>query len=440
MIRSLPASWKYLSAAGALLTGALLVSQSVMAQAGSSDETETKVVPALRFAIGEQFGEAQTCLDEDDIPCAQEILDDIARIRDLNTYERGQLMNFRAFLSFEIDDVDAAIDAYEQMMALPREELPDGLIQSSMRNLATLYLQEDRLQEGLDLYLEWLDLPFVTPSSSDYYLLASVYYQLEQYANGIPALQQAIKLANDRGERGDENWYVLLYVFYYQLEQTDNVIDTLTFLVENWPKRDHMIALAGQLSEQGREDETLTLYETAFDAGFLIRGTEVVQLANLYLNARTPVKAAHVLEDGLESGFIESTQQNWRLLAQAWQLAADHEKALPALEQASRLANDGQVDQLLAQSLARLARWDECADAARQAIDRGGLNDEGYVYMQLGQCLVNERHYEEAREAFQAAARDEQRGADARRWLNFVREEMARERANAEALASLRQN
>jgi tetratricopeptide (TPR) repeat protein len=403
-------------------------------------QQQTKVVPTMRLSISDDFTEANTCLEEGDIECAQEILDDVSRIRDLNNYERGQLYNFQAFMAYELDDVDAAISAYESIMELPQEDLPDGLISSSMRNLATLYLQVERLQEGLDLYQQWMDLPYITPNSNDYYLLASIHYQMEQYADGIPPIQQAIKLANDRGELGEENWYVLLYVFYYQLEQTDNVIDTLTILVENWTKRSHVLALAGQLSEQGRDDDTLTLFESAYEAGWLNLGTEWVQLANLYLNAGTPYKAAVLLDKGLEDDIIESTDSNWRLLAQAWQLSAEHEKALPALRQASDLAEDGRVDQLLAQSLARLALWDECAVAAQKALDRGGLTEEGYVQMQLGQCLVNQRKYDEARVAFQAARSDDRRAEDAGRWLNFINEEVKRERANAEALAAVARN
>jgi hypothetical protein len=78
--------------------------------------------------------------------------------------------------------------------------------------------------------------------------------------------------------------------------------------------------------------------------------------------------------------------------------------------------------------------------ASSKAIDRGGLSEAGYVQMQLGQCLVNLRRYQEARTAFLAARGDERRERDAQRWLNFIEEELKRERLNAEALATLSQN
>ena len=408
--------------------------------AAPAQPQQTKVVPALRLQVADKLTEATTCMDDGDTECALKIIADLEKIRDLNNHEKAQIWNVSAFLYFDLDNTAAALDAYEKIVALPQEDLTDGLIQTTTRNLATLYLTEDRLEEGLAMYRQYMALPTVIPNSDDYYLLATIYYQLENYADGLPEIDQAIKLARDKGELGDEDWYILKYVFHYQLEQTNQVIETLTFLVNNFTKRDHVLALAGQLSAQERESETLTLFESAYDAGWLIRGTEWVQLANLYLNGRTPYKAARLLEKGLDEGMIESTQQNWRLLAQAWQLSQEHEKALPALERASRLADDGDVDRLLAQSFASLARWDDCATAARSSIERGGLDRPDNVNMQLGQCLVNLREYPEARRAFEAAARDDRSADGARRWLRYIDDEVARERANAEALASLNLN
>jgi tetratricopeptide (TPR) repeat protein len=420
--------------------------QRIEAQQEEGQQTQqqgpesTKVIPTISTPVYERLNEAQVCMDEGDLECAAEELDRLEAVRNLNNYEIAQMWNFRAFLAFETDDVSGAIDAYERILALPHADMPDGMIQATMRNLATLYVQEGEYELGLQKFMEWMDLPTVTPTGDDYYLLATIYYQMDRYADGIPALEQAIALANANGEIGDEGWYQMLYVFQFQLEQIDNVIETLSFMVENWTKREHVVALAGQLSSQGRDDETLALYEVAHEAGWLDRGTEQVQLANLLLNGEAPYKAAVLLDEGLADGTIESSPTNWRLLAQAYQLAMEHEKALPALQRASTLADTGEIDQLLAQSYQRLGRWEDCADAARSALDRGGLDRTDYVYMQLGNCLLNLKEYQAARTAFQQAAEDERLAADARRWITYVDDMIQRERTNAELIASLEAN
>jgi tetratricopeptide (TPR) repeat protein len=408
-------------------------------QGAAAPPGETKVIPSMRTIVYDQLNKAQLCLDEGDLECAEEELNSLQRRRDLNNYEISQLWNFRAFLSYEVDDFDGAVEAYETILALPFEDMPDGMIQSSMRNLSTLYLQLERFQEGLDMFMQWMNLPTVEPGPRDYYLLATIYYQMQLFTDGIPAILQAIEMANESGSIGEESWYQLLYVFYFEEEQTDKVIETLTFMVENWTKRQWVLALAGQLSGQERDNETLTLFETAYEAGWLVRGSEWVQLANMYLNGQAPYKAATLLDKGLSDGTIESTESNWRLFAQALQLAQEHEDAIPAFERASELSDDGEIDRQLVQSLIRLARWDDCAEAARRSLTRE-LERPDLVNIYLGQCLMTLKRYDEARNAFTAARRDERSEDDADRFLQYLNTLIARDRSNQEALASLRQN
>jgi predicted negative regulator of RcsB-dependent stress response len=141
------------------------------------------------------------------------------------------------------------------------------------------------------------------------------------------------------------------------------------------------------------------------------------------------------MEKGLVDGTIESSESNWRIVAQAWQLAQEDEKALPALARAADLASDGNLDMLLAQSYANLARWDDCIEAARTALRRGGLNRVDQTNLILGNCLVEKKQYREARTAFQAAAQDERSRRGANQWLEYVEAEETRE---AEIAAALR--
>jgi tetratricopeptide (TPR) repeat protein len=229
------------------------------------------------------------------------------------------------------------------------------------------------------------------PGPQPYYLKAVIHYQLMQYREGIEPIQQAIQLANERGDEPEEGWYQLLNVFYFELEDYQNVIRTLTTLLEMWPKRDYITQLAGIYGQEGDEQRQLALWEAAYEGGWLERGTEYVSLAQMLLAASVPYKAAKILQDGLDSGFIESTMENWRLLAQSWQIAAEDEMALPAYAHASELASDGELDMRLAQSYANLARWEECIESSRTALNRGGLPRTDQANLLLGNCLVEAR-------------------------------------------------
>ena len=293
--------------------------------------------------------------------------------------------------------------------------------------IAQLYQATERYREALQMLDRWFGVA-INPGPQPYYLKAVIHYQLEEYSAGIEPIRTAISLAEERGEEPEEGWYQLLNVFYFELEDYPNVIRTLTTLVEMWPKRDYMTQLAGVYGQEGDDQRQLALWEAAYEAGWLERGTEYVSLAQMLLSAEAPYKAGKILQEGLEDGTIESTMENWRLLAQAWQISAEDELALPAYERASSLASSGEIDMRLAQSYANLARWEECIEASRSALNRGGIDRDDQVNLLLGNCLVEERRYNEALEAFRAAARDDRSRSAANQWIAFVQGEQRRER------------
>ncbi|WP_428096844.1 tetratricopeptide repeat protein [Candidatus Rariloculus sp.] len=387
--------------------------------------------PAMRERVYQRLAEAQECSEDEDMVCARRLLDQVREMTDLNSYEVAQMWNFYAFINFSDDNFPEAIAAYENV--LQQEELPIGLETTTMYSLATLYVQQELYQQGLDMLERWLALSDA-PSPGPYILKAQIHYALEQFREGIEPVLTALEIAEQQGRSPQEGWYQLLNVFYFEIEDYPKVIETLTTLVETWPKKDYLVQLAGIYGQEGEDNAQLALYEAAHEVSWLDRSTERVTLAQMLMQADIPYKAARILQDGLDSGDIESTEPNWRLLSQAWQLAQEDEAALPALLRASNLADDGNLDHRLAQSYANLARWDECVEAARDAVRRGGLNREDQANLLLGNCLVELKEYDEARNAFQAASRDERSRSGAQQWLEYVRNEQRRDAEIARAL------
>lgn len=420
LVRSL---W-VLSAAVAGIAG---ISFTAVAQEGESAaaQQETRETPAMRERVYSVLAEAQACAEEGDDACAMERLGDVREMDDLNSYELAQMWNFYAFIYYGQDRIEDALGAYENVLAQP--DLPLGMETDTIFTVAQLYQATERYSEALAMLDRWFAIA-ENPGPRPFYLKAVVHYQLEQYREGIEPITTAIRLADERDQDPEEGWYQLLNVFYFELEDYPNVIRTLTTMVELWPKREHLTQLAGIYGQEGDDERQLMLWEAAYEADWLERGTEHVSLAQMLLASGAPYKAGRILEDGLDNGLIESTMNNWRLLAQAWQLAAEDERALPAYTRASGLADDGELDMRLAQSYANLARWEECIESSREALRRGGVGRVDQLNMLLGNCLVEERRYSEALEAFRAAARDDRSRAAANQWITFVQGEQRRER------------
>jgi TonB family protein len=214
-----------------LLVVVVAVACAVNAPNAQNAQQAAPFVPTLRFFIGELFNEAQLCLDEADTICARQKIDEIAAIPDLNTYESASLQNFIAYFSFEVDDMTAAMTAYEQILALPRDEMSRNLYQTAMRNLAVVYLQAGRLQEGLDLYDRWLALPYIDALAADLFLRASALYQLENYDAALVQAEEAVR-AFDSPPR---HAYELLFALQSDLGDAAAAAETLEILNTRWP-------------------------------------------------------------------------------------------------------------------------------------------------------------------------------------------------------------
>lgn len=421
-------------AAQVLLAGGLVIGMSsAHAQRAGGDkeqgqQQQTRRTPAMREAVYDKLSKAQTCAQMNDMACARKLLDEVRDMKSLNSYEIAQMWNFYAFIYFSQDNYGEAVKAYENV--LKQTDIPVALETTTLYSLATLYVQQEQYQKGLDTLNRWFKVSEM-PGPDPYYLEAQIYYQLNKYKEGLVPIKQAIDIAKQQGKEAKESWYQLLYVFYYQLNDTKNAINTLTILADNWPKKQWIVALAGMYGEQGDSNKQLALYEVANEAGWLSSSQELTNLAQMLLQANIPYKAAILLQNGLDKGKIDSSETNWRLLSQSWQLADEDAKALPALKKASSLAKDGELDYMLAQSYTNLARWDECVDSVRTGIERGGLKHTDQAHLLLGNCLAELKKYDQARQAFETAARDtkdDRAKKTAEQWLKYIDNEQERQK------------
>jgi len=416
--------------------GLLLGSGAAFAQEAAEAQTradeETRKTPAMRERVYQRLSEAQLCAEMDDMPCAMELLTEVREMQGLNSYEVAQLWNFYAFIYIGQDNFVEAIRSYA--MVLEQPDLPLGMETSTRYTLCQLYFQQEQYQESLDMLDSWFAISAM-PNPDAYILKAQILYSLEQFRNGIQPVLDGIRVAQEQGRPLQENWYRLLNVFYYELEDYPNVIETLRTLIQSWPEREYFVQLSAMYGQEGDDLRQLALWETAYEAGWLTRSNELVQLAQLLLSADIPVKSGQIMADGLESGSIDSTETNWRILAQSWQLAQEDELAIPAMIRAADLTDSGEVDLRLAQSYQNLARYDDCVESAREALDKGELRREDQANLILGACLFELKEYGQARTAFELAADDNRSAQNARSWIDYVNLEEDRERQLQAALS-----
>jgi len=151
-------------------------------------------------------------------------------------------------------------------------------------------------------------------------------------------------------------------------------------------------------------------------------------MAQLYLQAEVPYKAATLLQEKMDAGVVPKNEKHYRLLSQAWMLSMEDEKAIPALQAAAKLANDGELDHRLANAFLNIGKYGDCVTSANTAVRKGSLKNPDNVQISLGMCLYNLRRYPDAKAAFNKAAKTPRSQRTAAQWIRVIDAEVERNR------------
>jgi hypothetical protein len=422
---------------GLILAVALLALFLTAAEATAQEDDEknlgdlaTQETASMREATYKELAKAQEAAEAQNYSEATQILDKLGK-GELNNYERSQLLNLRAYISYAKDQVPQAISTYEQLLNQP--ELPEALQTSTVYTLSQLYFSEENWQKSINMLEQWMRLT-KEDNKTAYEMMAQAYYQLEEYNKALRPAWKVIELTQAAGEPIKEQSYLLLRVLHYEMQEYQQVIDILEELIRLFPKKQYWMQLASIYGEIDQQQKQLNVLELCYLQGLLTTENEILTLASLLLNNELYVRAGKILAEGLDDGIITSNLEHWRLLAQAWTMAQENEKAIPALIKAAELARDGKLDLMLAQSYTNLNRWEESVAAARKAISKGGLDRADQAHVMIGQALFELDRLDEARAAFTAAQADQRSRQLAAQWLNYIDSEEDRRAQLAAAL------
>lgn len=418
----------------ALLCGTFLAAGAPQAQEDEQPEQQTKEAQAVSKEVYDDIQKAQEAVDAEDYQGALRILESLQR-KELTDYERANVLNYVGFVHYNMENTAEAIRTYEQLIAIP--ELEPQMMKQTVYTLAQLQMMEENYQESLNYLEQWFTLE-PNPGPEPYVRYAQNLYQLDRYDDMIDPILTAMDIARQRDIPIKEDWYVLLNFAHFQQENYAEVKNINKILLQNWPKKRYWFQIAGAFTELGEEQNLIAAYDAAHTQELLSTEPELVTMAQLYMQHEVPYKAAKLLETEMERGRVEEDAQNYRLLSQAWQLAREDDKAIPALQQAARLDEDGELYLRLANAHLNQGQYGECASAARRGLEAGGIDTPANAQITLGMCLYNQKEYQAAIEAFRAAARTERTRRTARQWIEVIEADIERDRQIEMAEAAAR--
>ncbi|MGA1762123.1 MAG: tetratricopeptide repeat protein [Gammaproteobacteria bacterium] len=456
-----------------LILGVTVITYSPEIEAQSrtkGDYKKARVLSTKAAKIITQVVEALERVDDEgkenpDIAQAKRLLTEMERDKDnFKSYDRSIMYNYWGYLYFNDEDYDKAMRSYELLLNEPEVTLP--LRTASLYTLAQLYLVKENYAKGIELILTWMDeVENVTAQS--YSLLAQAYFQTNNFQKSLDSMLEAVRLAEEvEGYKPKENWYVLLAACYSELKDQKKVTEKIALekqrdiyeiLVNYYPKKLYFLQLGGVYGQMNREVDYMITLKAAFEKDLLDREGEYLALAQLLLLNKNPYWAAQVLVHGQNKKVaiknektgkdeiqpvVKDTEKNLKLLADAWRIAQETDKAIPVLEKAAKISEDGETFILLGNLYLVEDKLDDAVRAINEGIKKGKLKKPSQARLVLGQAYFELENFEEAKKQFRIAARDEDSKVKktANNWIKYAENEEVRVRSLALRREYIEQN
>ena len=395
------------------------------AQNPSAKKSTSVKVPAMRNRVYTQLARAQKLADEGNGLEGFDVLDEVQdRIDSLNSYERAMLWNFYGFMYYGNDDIASAIDSFEKVVS--EKEIPNSLRLSTLYSLAQLSMQLQNFDQSLTFLGLWKESNPKEMTNTQQVLFAQVHYQNKQYKQSLSYVSKAIEQSEIAKEVPKENWLVLQRASYFELKQPIDVTRVIENLVRYYNKPKYWLQLSSMYGEIGEEDKQLAVMESAWQAGYVTKSTDIITLVQLYRYHNVPIKAANLLAEAIDNGKVVAQEKYLDMLAQAYIAAKDDEKSIPVLIKAAEIGETGKFDAHLAQAYLNLEKWQLAINSADKALERGKLDSEsteGNMYLVKGMAAFNLQNFEQSLVAFSQAKKVKSSAKTAKQWFHYVQKE-----------------
>ena len=395
--------------------------QSRWGRRSSRKEKGAKEWSATRYQIDERTGKrlitAREYLTAEKYREASETLDKL-RMGSLNPLEKARVYQIRAFIAYGQQDTDAARDFLEKSLAeevLSPEEFAETRFQ-----IAQLWLQDQNWAEAAKNLEKWFTLA-ENPNAAAYYILALVYYQLEDLEKALVPAQTAVDLTSEPRE----SWLQLLLALRLTQKQYEESIPILETLLARYPKKAYWLNLSTVYGALGNYEEALVPLQLAHTQDLLDQDGEIRRLAQLLLFLELPYRAAQVLEQGLEAQLIQGDVEAYEMLSNSWIAARQYNESVAPLERAAELSDAGDLYVRLAQVHLQREKWGEASKALRKALAKGKLANRGDAQLLMGIAFYSQKQPKQAKTWFARAREHKATREEAETWIRYIDRELA---------------
>ena len=338
--------------------------------------------------------------ENEDFVKAENVLNKMKSDSSLTESDKAQMYYYFAYIDSVNDDLKSAKQNYMKFLSI--EESDPRLKSNVISMLGQLSYAEGSFKTAIDYMEQWIAME-ANPSSLGFDIIAASYWQLKDKKKALKFSERALCVAKANKSKPKESTYNLLVALYNENERVNDMLPLFEELVRFYPKKRYWTQLSGVYGELKQEDNQLSALEAAHDQRLLDKETEYVSLYQLLMRAEAPLKAARVIEYGIQNEFVEENEKHLKYLAQGWHLAQELDKAEPVYEKAAKKSKEGELYIFLGQIYLATDRYKKAKQALQLGLKKGKLKDPVTVNILLGQVAYELQDFEDATKFFRTA-------------------------------------
>lgn len=344
---------------------------------GSGDtvrpEVGTPLQAAMELAKQKKFKDALAKVKEADAVASK------------TPYETQAVAQYRVSIaqqSGDIDELEKAIEAAFAAGVVPQNQQPQYA-----DVLARGFLSQKNYNKAIAWTQKYVSLGGNEASARE--LLIAAYFGNKDYPNTIKEFSAKLAAAERAGQKPAQRELENLASLYLSSNNEAGYVSTLERLVVLYPEKKYWDDLLNRVQRKpgfNRDRLTLDIYRLKYTLGLLESGGELMEMAQLSLQAGNPGEAQAIIDKGYANGLLGNgpeAERQKRLKDMAAKQVADDKKALAQTEtEALAGANAGPILRV-AEAYAGYGQYDKAVTLAEAAIAKGNLKNPDDARLRL---------------------------------------------------------
>ncbi|WP_075184835.1 tetratricopeptide repeat protein [Teredinibacter haidensis] len=338
-----------------------------------------------------------------------------------NAYEVAQVYNYFGWVYYSMEDYPNSIKYYN-LVVKQSPNIPWGMELQSIYTLAQLEYTQERYAKAIAHLDKWMELSD-TVGADVYNLKSSICYQMEDKNCAIKNINIAINMVEEKGKIAKEAWYSLKRSLYLEKEDYKSALPILVKLVRHYPKKAYHQQLASVYGMLEQEKMQLAALDGLYLMGGIEKEQKLLNLAYLLIQGEYPYRAAKILEKGFADKMLKRNERNLETLAKAWGQAQEKRKAIPIMEEAAKLSDNGDLFGTLMGLYLDIDDSKKAIKAGKDALKKGKLKRVGDINLNIGVALLDIGNFGDAISYFKEAKKDKRTKRFAETWLKYAERE-----------------